>query len=211
MSLKKKILVIVLFIVSFLSIFGIIGSSYCLSTNYMVEMNEGVYLDTSEIRFNGDKVSLEENEEITSVTVTLVNKSNKTFEDKRVRLMYYNDKHSSVKPGETDFTYPEGYSLYNKIVDVKANSKTTVTFTDFRNTWFYDDELRVAFEYDRGLGYDEESEISWEQLDDGNDFESYHYNTLFLLGIVFSSVSFAACAGIATLVILKNRKTKKEN
>ena len=207
MSTKNKIITIILFVLSLFSLCGIIANSYSLATDYMIEMHDGVYLDTSEIKFNGDKLTLEKGEAITSVTVTLVNDSNKDFNDKRVRLMYYNDNHSSVSPGSTDFTYPEGYSLYNKIIDVKADGKTTLTFTEFRNTWFYNDEFRVAFEYQYREGYDLDSTISWWQLDDGNEFKNYHDLT-FSLGLIAASISFVICTTAGIIIIIKSKKNK---
>ena len=68
---KNKISMIVLAIISLFSLCGIIINAYSLSTNNMIEMHDGVYLDASETVFNGDKKSLEEGETITSVTVTL--------------------------------------------------------------------------------------------------------------------------------------------
>lgn len=205
MSLRRKILTITLFVIGFFALLGIIYNSYALSTHYMLEMHNGVYLDSSEIRFNGDKEALEKGEVITSVTVTLINESNKEFKDKRVRLMYYNDEHSSVSPGNTDFTYPEGYSLYNKIIDVKADGKTVVTFTEFRNTWFYNDEFRVAFEYQFQEGVNLDSSAAWWQLDNGNEFQNY-YDITFTLGVIISSIAFVVCNGVATIIIVKNKK-----
>ena len=202
---KNKISMIVLAIISLFSLCGIIINAYSLSTNNMIEMHDGVYLDASETVFNGDKKSLEEGETITSVTVTLVNVSNKSFNDKRVRLMYYNDYHSSVSSGNSDFTYPEGYSLYNKIIDVKADGKTTITFTEFRNIWFYNDQFRVAFEYNFQKGNDLESASVWWQLDDESEFENT-FNTTFTIGLISTSVIFVTCLTIGAVIIIKDKK-----
>ena len=204
---KNKTLIIVLAIISILSLCGIVYNTYCLSTSDMIEMHEGVYLDASETLFNGDKKSLEKGEAITSVTVTLVNDSNKAFNDKRVRLMYYNDYHSTVSSGNSDFTYPEGYSLYNKIVDVKADGKTTITFTEFRNVWFYNDEFRVAFEYNFQKTEDLDSPSAWWQLDDENEFKNY-FNTTFIICLISASIVFVTCLTIGTIVIVKDRKSE---
>lgn len=202
---KNKVVIIVLVIISLLSLAGIAFNAYCLGTNDMIEMHEGVYLDASETLFNGDKKSLEEGETITSVTVTLVNDSNKDFNDKRVRLMYYNDYHSSVSSGNSDFTYPEGYSLYNKIIDVKADGKTTVTFTEFRNVWFYNDEFRVAFEYNFRKVEDLDSAASWWQLDDENEFENY-FNRTFIVCLISASIALITCLTIGTIIVVKDKK-----
>ena len=84
MSIRKKVLTITLFIIGLFALLGIVYNSYALSTHYMLEMHNGVCLDSSEIRFNGDKEALEKGEVITSVTVTLINESNKDFNDKKV-------------------------------------------------------------------------------------------------------------------------------
>ncbi len=199
MSKIKKILIVALFVIGFFNLLGIIGFSYASSTNYMLEIDEAVYLDVSEIRYNGDKESLANAEVITSVTVTLVNVSNKDFNDVKVRLMYYNDSHQNG--------YPEGYSLYNKIIDIEANGETIVTFTEFRNVWYYNDEFRVGFDYDENNRINH-AQPDWEQIDYGYEFE-YYYDKAFLLAIIACSVVFASCLGVAIILLLNNKK--KEN
>ena len=126
MKKSRLVLIIALLFVGVMSLVGGITDIYYLTTSSLMEMHDGVYLDASETLFNGDKKSLEKGESITSVTVTLVNTSNKDFNDKKVRLMYYNDYHSSVSSGNSDFTYPEGYSLYNQIIE-KYNFPTYIS------------------------------------------------------------------------------------
>ena len=208
MKKSRLVLIIALLFVGVMSLVGGITDIYYLTTSSLMEMHDGVYLDASETLFNGDKKSLEKGESITSVTVTLVNTSNKDFNDKKVRLMYYNDYHSSVSSGNSDFTYPEGYSLYNQIIDVKAKETVQITFSEFRNTWFYDDNLRVAFEYVWQQGVDLNYSAAWWQLDDGNEFESHH-DTFFIIGAVAALTSFIACSTISVLLIVQEKKRIK--
>ena len=208
MKKSKLILLVALLVASFMSLSGCVFNIYNLTTNYMMEMHDAVYLDASETLFNGDKKTLAKGESITSVTVTLVNTSNKSFDDKKVRLMYYNDYHSSVSAGNTEFTYPEGYSLYNTIVDIGAKETITVTFTEFRNVWYYNDTFRVAFEYKWQDGIDLNSSAAWWQLDDGGEFKS-HYNSFFLVGAISAFVTFTACTTIAIILIIKEKKRIK--
>ncbi len=201
MSIKRKILTITLFVIGFVASLGIVYSAYALSTHYMIEMKDGVYLDYSEIRFNGDKETLENGERITSVTVTLNNESNKDFKDTRVVLVYYNDKYSH---DGIDLLNIEGRSLKNKIIDVKANEKTVVTFTEFETGWYYNEKFTVAFQYEINETINLNSS-GWVQLDIGNGFKN-HYDTIFLLGVIISSLAFVVCNGAAIIIIAKNKK-----
>lgn len=211
MSLKKKILVIVF---SFFTLFSLMETafvSYLASTHYMLQFHEAAYMHASETVFNDGKFSLEENESINSVKITIVNESNKDFLDLEVRAMYYNDYHSSISYGNSDFTYPEGYSLYKKI-DVMANETKVVEFTEFRNVWHYKSKFRVAFEYvyNQNVGSEyEDSALMWYQLDYGNEFKNY-FKPVLLSAIVGCSLITVGCATVVVVVLVKNKKNKKD-
>jgi ABC-type antimicrobial peptide transport system permease subunit len=199
----KKFLLVLLFLIEAYSLWGVVYNSYHLFTSSTAEMYEVAYLDYSSIKFNGDKETLEKNEVITSVSVTVINDSNKKFDDIRVRLMYYNDKHSSDP-------YPEGYSLYNKIIDVNSNGETVITFTEFRNTWFYKDEYRVSLEYLFHDGIELDSLECWKPLYTGNEFKN-DYHRAFMSFLVFCSIIFVVSSTLIVIVIVKNKRRTKQD
>lgn len=200
---RSKGFLIAAIIVGVLTLLSIAGFSFSLFvalTGYGIKIENAVYFKETDTIYT----YVEDTTNIESITVTIVNTTNKEFIDYEIRLA----KHI-VNEYNNDNTYPTGSSS-TKTITIKPKETIQVRFDKFNSTWTKEEieneylDLEYKFE-DATVDHPD----IYNTIYNGKDFNG-RVETAYIVGSVISGVEMLTCIIAEVIILVKYFKPNKK-
>lgn len=192
-SKKTLIWSIIIGVLTVISMITFAFSLLITINGWGIEIENAVYFKETDTIYN----YVDGTTNIESITVTIVNTTNKEFIDYEIRLA----KHI-VNEHNNDSTYPTGSSS-TKIVTIKPKETLQITFDEFNWTWTKEEIQNEYLDLEYKI---EEATVDhpdvYSQIHNGKDFKG-GLQTFYIIGSVFAGVGLLIFS-IVEIILLVN-------